>query len=403
MTPHTGSTASTPDRVWPLYAAVFNHALGLGMMMVALPFFSKQLGASATLIGIIGAAMQISYAGGCTLLRSKLDRISPRTLTTLAMGSEALLVLMIAMVGSLPVLLALVAVQGLCMSMFWPAIMGWLSTGVGGQDLNGRLRRFNLSWCGAMIAGPFVGGVLYELAPAIPFYGAAIAMLLAMGLIRMIRLPLPQHMPTTVDDGRAEDEGDANTCTRRVAWVGLFFGWMVMGLLRYQLPSLAVAIGMREAVYGAIGTALSASMAVAFVLLGRSDRLHSRTTVQAIGQCVVAAGILALCWVQGAVGMAMAVTVSGVFLGMIYARSIYYSAAGAGSRAASRLAVHEVALSAGFVTGAIGSGLLTQYVHLRSAYPVCAGLVLLGLGMQILLLSRGRRSQTVRNKSDGDG
>ena len=78
MTQQVHTPATTGDRLWPLYAAVFNHALALAMLGAAIPFFVKQLGGSPTTVGFAGAATTGFYAAGRALLRTRINRIVQR-------------------------------------------------------------------------------------------------------------------------------------------------------------------------------------------------------------------------------------------------------------------------------------------------------------------------------------
>ena len=88
--------------------------------------------------------------------------------------------------------------------------------------------------------------------------------------------------------------------------------------------------------------------------------------------------------------LAVAVSTSGACIGIVYASSIFYSASGSAGRTASRLAIHEITLASGFVCGCLVGGMLTEYVSLRAAYPVCSAMILLGLGLQLLIARRHR-------------
>ncbi|MFQ6048001.1 MAG: MFS transporter [Phycisphaerae bacterium] len=240
-----------------------------------------------------------------------------------------------------------------------------------------------------MVLGPSVGGALFELGPTLPFYAACGGLLLAACMLATA--PSPQSFSPAGPD--SADRGDTISADRLanwrlVAWVGLFFAYLAMGMMRYQLPSLARALAVREAVFGIVMTVLSLVMAGTFLLLSRSDRWHFRRALHALAQLALAAIVAGFCWVDSADGMALAVSAAGVCIGLVYASSIFYSASGPPARRTSLLAVHEMTLPAGFVCGSLIGGSLSEYVSLRAAYPACAALILLGLLVQLLMVWR---------------
>ncbi len=385
------AVAPGPTRIWPLLAAAFTQACCVAILATALPFFAQDLGGKGFMVGLIGAAGTGTYALGCALMRPVADRLSPRPIATAGVLIEIIVMVAMAHIRSLAHVLVLFAAQGLAMSLFWPLVMGWICSGAEGQTLNRRLARFNLTWCTALMVGPFIGGALFELGQQLPFYAAAACLVLTVGLLAMASAPVTERRSAAESKPRSSDETAADSSVfRYTAWVSLFFAYMILGMCRFQLPILARVLHIREAVFGIVMGVLSLAMTVSFVMLGRTDRWHYRRGFHVAAQLLMAATVIALCWTNSATFMTVVVTVAGLCIGLSYTSSIYYSASRAGRRLTSRLAVHEMTLASGVVCGSFLGGLLTQSVHLRAAYPACAVLVLIGLLIQLLITHRAR-------------
>jgi predicted MFS family arabinose efflux permease len=289
--------------------------------------------------------------------------------------------------GSLYALMALAAGTGLAMSFFWPPLMGWLSAGVEGRALNRRLGRFNLMWSTGLLLGPFPSAALFELVNWLPFaLAAGILVLVASVLLMLAPAPAVRSGHTETGEGARIAPTDARlTGFRYASWIGLFFGYAITGMFRFQLPALFRHLEIRDAIFGAVMALLTGAMAMGFVFLGRTEIWHYRPRLHGAVQLVMAVVVLSLAWAGQAAEIGLVVVVAGLCLGLIYSCSIFYSVTGSLGRTSSLMAVHEASLSSGVVFGCLIGGYATQYVSIRATYPLCAALLLVGLVIQQFL------------------
>jgi len=372
---------------WPLYAAPFGQALAIALYITAQPLLGLNIEDRPDLVSLIGAAGTATYALACWLLRPVLNRVNPRVSTVISTLSQAALVAAMGQVGSLYTLIILAAGTGLAMSFFWPPLMGWLSSDVEGRALNRRLGRFNLMWSTGLLLGPFPSAALFELANWLPFAVAAgVLILVASLLLALAPTPATRRRNAETKQGAPVVPTDARLAAFRYAsWIGLFFGYAITGMFRFQLPALFRHLQIRDAIFGAVMTALTAAMALGFILLGRTEIWHYRRRLHSAVQLVIAAVVLSLLWVGQAGEIGLIVGVTGLCLGLLYSCSIFYSATSSLGRTSSLMAVHEASLSSGVVFGCLIGGYATQYVSVRATYPICAVFLLVGLVIQQLL------------------
>ncbi len=381
------------QRLVSLYVPVLLTATCAGMVMLVVPFEIHRLGGGAAAIGAVGSVWTGAYVISLLFFGRRVDRFDPRHLVRAGLTLIAAVVFLIGHAPNLIVLFLANAGFGLLSGLFWPPIMGWISTGHEGPSLNRRLSLFNVSWSTGMVIGPPLGGLLYDANRVWPFYTAITCLSVAVVVVSVIRSPDPGAAEATVNGNGDVDDVDVrrNAIFRPMARIAHFLTYVTMGMFRYQLPFLAISLGIAAKEFGQVAMALSITMAISFYFLGRSHRWHYRLDVFIVAQVVLALCALALLWVQTWWAMALCLTVGGLCCGVTYSSDLYYGVSG-GVKRARRMAIHEMILSMGMVVGSFGSGWVTEHIALRAAYPLCAGLLAAGLVVQLLVFCQRRVS-----------
>jgi len=384
------------QRLFSLYVPVLLNATCAGMVMLVVPFEVDRLGGGPAAIGGLGAIWTGSYLVGLLLFGGRVDRFDPRTLVRAGLSVIAVMVFITSASPNLTVLFLANAGYGMISGLFWPPIMGWISSGHEGPSLNRRLSLFNVSWSTGMVIGPLLGGWLYETYRVLPFYVGIAWLMAAVVIISVIRSPEPASAPAVESNGNDVDDVDAaqNAVFRPMARIAHFLSYVTVGMFRFQLPSLAIFLGIRAKSFGPVGMSLSVAMALSFYLLGRSHRWHYRVSVFFVAQVLLILTVLALMVVDTWWEMALCMVVGGACVGVTYSSNLYYGVSG-GVRRARRMAIHELILSAGMVTGSYGAGWVTEHIALRAAYPMCAALLIVGMLVQVTVFLRRRAVQPV--------
>jgi MFS transporter, DHA1 family, solute carrier family 18 (vesicular amine transporter), member 1/2 len=384
------------QRLFSLYVPVLLNAACAGMLALVIPFEVDRLGGSAAVIGAAGGIFMGAYVLALLLFGSRVDPFDPRTLVLIGLVLMAGMILLMRVAPNLIVLLAANACYGMLAGLFWPPIMGWISSGHEGPSLNRRLSLFNISWSTGMIIGPPMGGYLYELAHTLPFYACLAYLSTAILVVTVIRSPVTDQSAevTANANGDAPDvDAQRNDVFRPMARIAHLLSYVTIGIFRYQVPSLALVLGISAARFGGVLMCLSLSMAATFYLLGRTQQWHYRLGTFFAAQIVLVLTVLAFLVVQRWWEMAACMLVGGACVGVVYSSDLFYGVSG-GVRRARRMAIHELILSVGFVIGAFGGGFITDHIGLRTSYPICAGLLVTGMIVQAFVYAHRKSAQT---------
>lgn len=366
-----------------------------GALFVGLPFLTLHLDGTASQVGLVGGLMKLAYVVGLLGTRRGSARFEMRSVAFLGCAGLAASAAMLAGASTYRLVLYGAAAYGLATSLFWPPIVGLLSVGLHGMALNRRLGRFNFAWSAGMLIGPAIGGVLFTLAPRWPFVFVAGCNLLAGVLVFSVAARKPRAAPAPParelpgETGERTESIDRPGTFLRMARVALLMGYVVTGLLRYQLPILARDMRISEATFGLIGACLSASLVAAFVVLGRLGTWHNRKVLLWAGQVLMAACLLVPVVASAAWQLVACMLVVGPGIGLSYASHLFYRTS-SGSDRAEGMTAHEVLLSVGFLLGAFGGGLVAEWTGNRWLYLVGTAVVLLGVAIQMALWWGGR-------------
>ncbi|MCC7293514.1 MAG: MFS transporter [Phycisphaerales bacterium] len=372
-----------------------------GQLFVAWPFLAQQhMQAKPAQVGLIAALYQGPYVLAVLAGRPLLDRIDPRIQAALSNLLLAVSACGMVFAASLNQLLVLVTISGLATSWLWPPVMGRVSAGLEAAALNRRLGRFNAAWSTGMVLGPLVGGYLYAWNVSAPFWSAMVYHIVSAALLMTCR-PAGKLSSSESRLSPPPQEGETAqvACFRRMARVALVSGYVSLGLLRFQLPVLAEQeLKMNSARFGKIGMLLSLTMALGFWALGRHPWWHFRARGLWVFQAVLACSLLLAYAASGAFALFLCAGITGVGISFLYASHLYYGVTG-GARRSRRMAIHEVLVSAGFLVGAYGGGLLAGVIGLRAPYLIGCGALLCGVAAEMAIY----RCDTLRGGGGAEG
>jgi len=439
-----------PQRYGALFGAAFLMAFAIQLWWLALPFIGKSLGASDAQIGLAFAANMLTYAVALLLACAVLERFNPKRQTQCGAALAGLAVLLMAVVLPLcrlgvalpgPIYLIAVAagIFGLATTFFWPPLVGWLSLGVHGQQLNARLGVFSISWSLATFLGPLIGGYLVEFNLSLPVF-LAVAVLLAT-FTALSLCPKPPHpgatsqpppgpsldgakarvdqvqattpqgdLPPWTSPGETSDRellpavGPPNArLARAFLWMSrlaLFGSFACVGLFRTQLALLfTIDLGFSESTFGLLVAVMAASSVVLYAIIGRTPRWHYRLGWFVAAQVLTLAALLTVSVCSSLWLFFLAATVLGVGYGFAYASHLFY-ATSANSKRSTSMAIHELTLAAGMALGAYGGGYLSDLLSRRSPYVFAS--VLLGtisVAQLLVYLRLTRPTHTLDNAS----
>ncbi len=380
-----------------IYPSTLLVALGSGMLNLGLIFFMRDVyGASPGLIGWFMSFGTLVYVAGCIFLGPLFDRYKPRYLMIGATAGSALFLVLLHVFRFLPLTFLFFGLQQLSVSFFWPPVMGWLSQNMEGKTLNKAMSRFNLSWSFGLLISPSLAGFLSERNPALPVSGAIILFAGTLLLITGAALAVPA-ISRNISGGKitATDTGekpeDSSTPLRFSAWIGLFAGFIVTGMIITVFPLFARdTLLLSKSMVGNLLSLRVFARIIGFFLLGRLSFWHfrGRYQVASIGSLMIL--MLLMTRVQTTAFFALLIAVASMSNAFNYANSMFHSVAGS-SRRAGRLAIHESLLAGGYIVGSAAGGTLYQHYSFMSVVVFCAASCGAAMIAQVVFLVRIRK------------
>ncbi|HOL40890.1 MFS transporter [Methanospirillum sp.] len=147
-----------------LYVAVFSTMLGIGIVIPLLPRFAETLGASGFGIGIIFSSFAVSRALAMPFFGRYSDVCGRRQIMTTGLFLYTVFSLLYIPAGSVLALSGVRFLQGIASAMVFPIAMAYIGD-IAPPGMEGRyLGTFTSSLFLGMGLGPFLGGIITDLA-----------------------------------------------------------------------------------------------------------------------------------------------------------------------------------------------------------------------------------------------
>lgn len=399
--------ASDRDVVF-LYAAAFLLAFGAGHWWFALPFIVNRFQGSDTQVGMCLAAFMGTYALSVMIatplvIRRNLKRI----LQVGALGVTISTLLMCIIVAlkcygidvphPIGLLIFTSALYGLCQAGFWPPLMGWLSTGCLGSQLNRRLSLFSISWASASFLCPYVAGRLVEWNLVLPMAASVAILVLTCLFVSIPAKPQATERHPHQNNRTHTEYHPLLGCFRWMSRIALFICFLSLGIMRTQFPIyVKIELGYKESIYGIFLTIVSVAMFANYILVGRTNRWQYRLGLFLAAQiCLLLFPLTVLLGTRLYLFYIIAVLL-GLGSAFCYSSHLYYGSAGGTNRYAL-MAIHEFTLASGFVIGALGGGALSDHYNRLTPYKFGAAVLTAAILVQMILFL-GFRAKLLRAK-----
>ena len=352
---------------------------------------------TASVIGWLAAVPHLCYFGGCFALRPLYRTVLPRHSLVLGTAAAAAALTGMLVVRSLPPLFILYGLFGFCQALFWPPLMGWLSSGQEKEELNKTLGRFNLSWSGGSIIAPGVAGFLLQRGLGVPFRAAALIMAAICLIVLIVSITAPgirrdrQREPLRRSGRKLEDR---SAPLRYPAWVGLFASYVILGITMSVFPLyLREQISLTESRIGLLLLFRALFSTLGFILLARLAFWHFNSRLMILGQGMTVAAVAVMAAAASFAGLAAVLMVFGLLFALSYNNSLFHGVSGS-LRRSTRMAVHEGVLTAGMVAGSAIGGYLYQNGRFARVLMFGCAVVAAAAAVQVLLVLRSDRLST---------
>lgn len=360
--------------LWRFYAAAGIQGFGVALGFFSVTLNATLLGASPIVLGaVLGAGTALSYALACQATGRLVVRWGPKPVFVLGCLGMGTLFGSLALPRSLWIVVPQSIVAGASMSLYWPALMAWISHGRTSDELGTILPQFNFTWGSAAIAGPVIGGLLIDRAPPLAFMVTGCVM--AAPLLALATAPNvhPSDLPPRPEG----EDGGGTTYFWILGLAANFLNFFLLGLTRNLFPKLGLALDFTPTLVGVLFFFISLCQMLTFAVLRASDFWRFRMW-PTLGTQLLAVGAMLVIWrADSPLAFAAAFGLIGLNGGISYNASLYYSLhAGQGGRGSS---IHETTLATGSMLGPLVGGVLGQIgvgvEALRAPY-LCAAAVL---------------------------
>ena len=331
----------------------------------ALVFYAHdKFGADTFQASLFGSLYSLSYLLCCSFGGKLLQKIPPLKSILLAISFVFIGLWLMLKAPNLTIAYIVQTGIGISISLFWPQLMGWLSSGQEGKQLARATSFFNFSWSTGTIVAPFLAGFLSDLNGVYPLY-ACLAFTAVNGLYVAMAGYRLQHdeAATAAATSSATSQqtlGDHSPMIRFPAWYGLVCAWFAIGFLYNSYPLMAEqTLGFSRQHIGNLILLRALFATIMMTAMGFCSFWQFRYWQLIAGHLLLAANMLLFGFASGSAAITMLISVSGVLCAHAYTNSMFHGISGSTNRTL-RMAIHEAALSIGAVIGGSATGWLFE-------------------------------------------
>jgi len=366
-----------PREVKVLVAASFFVAVGFGIVLPAIPLFTKSFGVNNAAVGLMVSAFAIArFCSG--LISGKLvDIFGERIIFAAGIFMVSFFTFLCALAQNFHQLLIFRSAGGLGSSMFSVAAGSIIMRSVD-EDHRGRAQSvYNGSFLVGGIAGPAIGGALSAISLRAPFFVYSLTLLCA-GTIGFFFLKSgkPGHKENAKNLESMGISEAIHLAPYRTAMILSFLtNWVLFGLRSSILPIFVIeSLHSTTAIVG-FGFTLAALVQGALLLTaGKLSDTRGRRVALGIGSTIVLAGTLILVftinpWMYL---LAMAVLgIGGAFLSTTPANIVADVIRG---KSGQVIALWQMSGDAGMIVGPLTVGFISDIFSFRAAFAVSAAI-----------------------------
>jgi MFS family permease len=367
-----------PREVSVLVIASFFVAVGFGIIVPAIPLFTRSFGVSNAAVGLIISLFAFSrFASG--LISGKLvDRFGERTIFTVGIMMVSISVGLSGLAQSYSQLLFFRAAGGLGSSMFSVAASSVILRSVSDAQRGHAQSVYNGSFLVGSIAGPAIGGALTVISLRAPFFVYAVTLFIS-GIIALVFFTSDHLQAPKKSDGKVAAMSLRDALSLRGYRYALIItfvaSWVLFGVRTSILPLFITEELKSTATVVGLGFTVSAVIQGALILrAGRISDERGRRFILILGSSISMVGVVIMILTVNPAMYFITMAIIGIgnaFLAAAPATVVGDLLEGKGGQV---IALFQMAGDAGMIVGPIVVGFVADHYGYRSAFAV-SGLV----------------------------
>jgi len=362
--------------------------LSASVFYLAAPLLMIKLGGNPIELGLIGTISASVHMILANLAGRLSDRFGRRALMVAGPLIFGISCLLMTQIGGVKGILALAALNGVSMAIFWPAFQAWIAESQNGAGLARNIGSFNMSWTASHLIGPTLSGLLFGLHSRLPFWLAAalcISLFLVMRASVSERIPQPQKEIESVPS-EPEESSQGRTFLYAI-WIANFASFFILGNARYQFPKLAMELTMSPYMIGMLMSCVGLAQFLGFFFLRGSERWHFNKSYLLAAQLLAAFGLLLIFFFSQQLIFASAFIMLGLCASLTYYSSLYYTVR-LMKRKGKGTGLHESILGSGVVLGPLLGGIMAHSAGLRAPYILCVVVLAVVIVVELSLIKK---------------
>jgi DHA1 family multidrug resistance protein-like MFS transporter/DHA1 family quinolone resistance protein-like MFS transporter len=249
-----------------------------------------------------------------------------------------------------------------------------------------------------MIAGPYLGGLLFEIEKSVPILVAfgvfiVISVYVSVASIVFSRLRVSRR-PRLIEEDPAESGAqDQSTFLRFPSWLVLCVTYAVRGVLVNVYPLYARSeLFFSESRIGLLFLVRALCMTIGFLFLGRLVFWHFKRWWIISGLFATAIVLYLLMQAESFLSFTLLFALTGFVVSQTYTNSVFHGVSGSLQRT-RRMAIHEALMSGGIMSGSAIGGMIYQTTSFEMALTVCLAIIGAAVGAAgIMLIGYAKRS-----------
>jgi MFS family permease len=367
-----------PREVSVLVIASFFVAVGFGIIVPAIPLFTRSFGVSNAAVGLIISLFAFSRFASGLISGRLVDRFGERTIFTVGIMMVSISVGLSGLAQSYSQLLFFRAAGGLGSSMFSVAASSVILRSVSDAQRGHAQSVYNGSFLVGSIAGPAIGGALTVISLRAPFFVYAVTLFIS-GIIALVFFTSDHLQAPKKSDGKVAAMSLRDALSLRGYRYALIItfvaSWVLFGVRTSILPLFITEELKSTATVVGLGFTVSAVIQGALILrAGRISDERGRRFILIMGSSISMVGVVIMILTVNPAMYFITMAIIGIgnaFLAAAPATVVGDLLKGKGGQV---IALFQMAGDAGMIVGPIVVGFVADHYGYRSAFAV-SGLV----------------------------